>query len=101
LQADGAAAEDVEVLDVAQMLLASVRRAPPGGVSVPAEPTRGGKTASEAAQAETAQTAQETDPIEAVLPADAPVSDPGTTETSARAVTPIPSPDDVAHPDRP
>jgi hypothetical protein len=29
LQAEGKASEDVEVLDVAQLLLASVRRAPP------------------------------------------------------------------------
>ncbi len=82
LQADGSAGSDVEVLDVAQMLLASVRRAPSPG-------------------AETPETAGETDPIEAVMPTDAPVHDPGTADTSTRPVTPLPSPDDVAHPDRP
>jgi len=97
LQADGSAGEEVEVLDVAQMLLASVRRPP----ATPEAAQAAEATGPDAAQAETMATADETDPIEAVLPEDAPVHDSGTADTSARPVTPIPSPEDVAHPDRP
>ena len=103
LQADGSAGSDVEVLDVAQMLLESVRRAPAVGdaASVGAGPAAHPRPAPEAAPAETVETAEETDPLDAVLPADAPVHDPGTADTSERPVTPIPSPEEIAHPDRP
>ncbi len=86
LQADGLAQEDVEVLDVAQMLLASVRRGAAGAATVAAE---------------SPQTAGETDPIQAVLPPDAGIDDPGTADTSQHPDTPTPSPEDIAHPDRP
>jgi Fe-S oxidoreductase len=92
LQADGSAGAEVEVLDVAQLLLASVRRTPDAGI---------GAAPSDATAAETVQTATETDPIEAVLPEGEPVHDRGTAETSERPVTPIPSPEDIAYPDRP
>ena len=66
LQSDGAAADDVEVLDVAQMLLASVRRgAPSPNGSGPA--TSGSTTA-----AESAATGAETDWRDAVTPPDEP-----------------------------
>jgi Fe-S oxidoreductase len=94
LQADGSADADVEVLDVAQLLLASVRR-----TSAPAAGAHG--EVGDSTAAETTRTATETEPISAVLSPDEPVSDPGTAETSLRPVTPIPSPEDIAHPDRP
>ncbi len=59
LQADGAANEAVEVLDVAQMLLASVRRTPmPSADTADADVTA----------AESSVTAAETEPREAVTP---------------------------------
>jgi hypothetical protein len=46
LQASGGAREEVEVLDVAQMLLASVKRAPEADVATHAEPQPGDVTVS-------------------------------------------------------
>ncbi|MGI8578907.1 MAG: (Fe-S)-binding protein [Nocardioidaceae bacterium] len=64
LQADGSAAEDVEVLDVAQLLLAGVRRG--AGADDPAAET----AETSATAAETAATAPETEPRDAVTPPD-------------------------------
>ncbi|MEJ7708234.1 MAG: (Fe-S)-binding protein [Nocardioidaceae bacterium] len=95
LQADGSAGEDVEVLDVAQMLLASVRRTPASGSMASTDDRRPDQ------QAESPITTTETDPLVAVTPPDATVTDPGTTDTADRLSAPTPSPEDVAHPDRP
>ncbi len=86
LQADGSAGDDVEVLDVAQLLLASVRRTP---------------AAADAQDAESDATAAESDPITAVTPADSAVDDPAKTETAERLRGPTPTPDETASPDNP
>jgi Fe-S oxidoreductase len=104
LQADGSAGDEVEVLDVAQLLLASVRRTPADSdVASAAHVNSSGAEDPErehdATSAESARTATETDPIDAVLPPEAPVNDSGSADTSERPVTPIPSPEDIAHPD--
>jgi len=90
LQADGSAGEDVEVLDVAQILLASVRRTPTS------EPS-----ASDSVAAESPATSDETDPIDAVTPLENAIADPGTSDTAERLSAPTPSPGDTAHPDKP
>ena len=108
LQADGAAGEDVEVLDVAQLLLASVRRTPvvrtPSTVQADADtpaPGNSGPPASDPIAAESKATSEETDPIEAVTPPDSPVTDSGAAETTERLSAPTPSPEDIARPDKP
>jgi Fe-S oxidoreductase len=119
LQADGSAGDEVEVLDVAQLLLTSVRRAPgttdaalvsdvgsaAADRSAAADITLSGADEQhgehDATSAESARTATETDPLDAVLPPEAPVHDSGAADTSKRPVTPIPSPEDVASPDGP
>jgi len=108
LQADGSAAEDVEVLDVAQMLLASVRRSATADGSPAPEPTEvAGMTGTSPVEsgddtdAESPVTAEETDPIEAVTPAESTIVDPGTPETAERLDGETPSPEETVHPDRP
>ena len=63
LQSDGSARDDVEVLDVAQLLLASVKRST--GTAAAAAPDG----VPEAAEAETPATTGESEPIAAVTPA--------------------------------
>ncbi|MGI8887539.1 MAG: (Fe-S)-binding protein, partial [Nocardioidaceae bacterium] len=88
LQADGSAREEVEVLDVAQLLLASVRRTP----AAPGDPA--------AVEAESAETETETDPLDAVTPPNADLHDPGDADTAARLSGPTPSPDEIAFPEK-
>jgi Fe-S oxidoreductase len=103
LQADGSAGEDVEVLDVAQMLLASVRRtatavAPAAGSAVPStSPVETGDDT----DAESPATVSESDPIAAVTPADSTLSDPSASATDEPAASQTPSPEETVHPDRP
>ncbi|MEJ7741901.1 MAG: heterodisulfide reductase-related iron-sulfur binding cluster [Nocardioidaceae bacterium] len=103
LQAEGSAGEDVEVLDVAQMLLASVRRtqtatAPAAGSAVPStSPVETGDDT----DAESPATVSESDPIAAVTPADSTLSDPSASATDEPAASRTPSPEETVHPDRP
>jgi Fe-S oxidoreductase len=108
LQADGSAAEDVEVLDVAQLLLASVRRsATADGLAAPAPsgaaemPSTSSVESGDDTDAESAGTADETDPVEAVTPAESTLVDPGTPDTAQRLDGETPTPDETVHPDRP
>jgi Fe-S oxidoreductase len=97
-QADGSAREEVEVLDVAQLLLASVKRAPaapsPEPVGTKAEPEPGDATQTEetvtateevganAAATEENDAAAEPDPAAETEPADGAATDPDSSDVT-------------------
>ncbi|MBA3233796.1 MAG: (Fe-S)-binding protein [Propionibacteriales bacterium] len=96
LQADGAAREDVEVLDVAQLLLASVRRSataeeapvPPVAEQVAEAADESPVEAGDNTDPESPATADETEPLKAVTPPDIPSSAAASDSTSTPPADP-------------